>query len=242
MLDIWNSVYIMRFLLVSYSDASAMNFSLILYIYGFHLLRLAPLSFSVGSAPYFLQFTAVNIPSVNAIVFCQHWWSSSHVRFFRALSTFTCTMVSFFNVLKYLFYVVFNASFNFLFSSKSCSFSSFAASKRFSIWLIFYLNQLVLVFQLSISAVISQNCLISHFRLLNSFAFCQIFALRLELVSSRFKVYNFPGFLSGIAFKWGLALIGVLGALSANLSSNKVVVCDRMTLGSAIGRLSSFYF
>ena len=64
----------------------------------------------------------------------------------------------------------------------------------------------------------------------------------LELVFLRSKMYNFPGFLSGIASGWGLALIGVLGVSLASLSSNKAMVCDWVTLGFAINGLSYFYF
>ena len=129
-LDVWDSAYIMRFFLVSYIGTSAMSFSLILYIYRFHLLGLLILSLSAGLDPCFLQLTAVGTLSVDAMVFCQHWWSSSCIRLSYASNTSICMMISFLNISEYLFCVVFNTSLNFLFLSKSCSLSSFATSKK----------------------------------------------------------------------------------------------------------------
>ena len=220
-----------------------MSFSLILYIHRFCLSGSAPLSLSAELIPCFLQFTAVGIPSIDAMTFYRRQWSSSCVSSFCVLSTSTCTTVSFFNVFKYLSYVVFNVSLYLWFFFKNCSLSSFTALRRFSIWLIFDLNQSILTFQLSIPAVASQNCLISRFRLLDLFVSCQIFVFGLELVFSRSKVYNFPDSLFSIASKCDLALIGVFSVLSASLSSNEIMACNRMTLSSAIGGLSfCFYF
>ena len=147
LLDVWDSTYKMHFFLVSYSNASAINFSLILYIYGFYLLGLVLLSFSAGLVFCFLQLTAIGSIFVDLVmVSYRRWWFSWHIRFFYVLSISSCMMARFFNILKYLSYIMFNALLNLLFSSKSCSFLSFVTSKKFFIQLISDFNWLNLAF------------------------------------------------------------------------------------------------
>ena len=146
-----------------------MRFFLFLYIHRFYLSRLVSLSLSAGLVPHFFWLTVVAFISVDlTMVFYWHWWSSLRIKPFHTLSIFTCTIVSFFNMLEYLFCIVSNASLNFLFFSKSCFFSFLSVSKKFSIWLISDLNQSVLTFQLLILAIIFQNCLIYFFKSLDS--------------------------------------------------------------------------